>query len=52
MSNESPVERIKKASKGLRGTLKESLLDEHTPQDMQATIQIAMITKQVFTQVQ
>jgi sulfite reductase (NADPH) hemoprotein beta-component len=30
MSNESPVERIKKASKGLRGTLKESLLDEHT----------------------
>jgi len=28
--NESPVERIKKASKGLRGTLKESLLDEHT----------------------
>lgn len=30
MSNESAVERIKKASKGLRGTLKESLLDEHT----------------------
>src|SRR6476660_8202312 len=30
MSNESPVERIKKASRGLRGTLKESLLDEHT----------------------
>lgn len=28
--SESPVERIKKASKGLRGTLKESLLDEHT----------------------
>src|SRR5215216_6539763 len=28
--NESPVERIKKASQGLRGTLKESLLDEHT----------------------
>ena len=28
--NESLVERIKKASKGLRGTLKESLLDEHT----------------------
>ena len=28
--NESSVERIKKASKGLRGTLKESLLDEHT----------------------
>lgn len=28
--NESPVERIKKASKGLRGTLKESLGDEHT----------------------
>src|SRR3954467_13643085 len=28
--NESPVERIKKASKGLRGTLKESLADEHT----------------------
>lgn len=28
--NESPVERIKKASHGLRGTLKESLLDEHT----------------------
>lgn len=28
--NESPVERIKKASKGLRGTLKESLLDEYT----------------------
>ncbi len=28
--NESPVERIKKASRGLRGTLKESLLDEHT----------------------
>src|SRR5215510_10898055 len=27
---ESPVERIKKASRGLRGTLKESLLDEHT----------------------
>ncbi|CAN5117460.1 assimilatory sulfite reductase (NADPH) hemoprotein subunit [soil metagenome] len=27
---ESPVERIKKASDGLRGTLKESLLDEHT----------------------
>ncbi len=27
---ESPVERIKKASKGLRGTLKESLGDEHT----------------------
>lgn len=30
MANESPVERIKKASRGLRGTLKESLLDEHT----------------------
>ena len=30
MVNESPVERIKKASKGLRGTLKESLGDEHT----------------------
>ena len=30
MANESSVERIKKASKGLRGTLKESLLDEHT----------------------
>lgn len=29
-ANESPVEKIKKASKGLRGTLKESLLDEHT----------------------
>src|SRR3954466_5964015 len=28
--SESPVERIKKASKGLRGTLKERLLDEHT----------------------
>src|SRR4051812_50092203 len=28
--SESPVERIKKASSGLRGTLKESLLDEHT----------------------
>lgn len=28
--NESPVERIKKASHGLRGTLKESLKDEHT----------------------
>src|SRR5436189_697374 len=28
--NESPVERIKKASHGLRGTLKESLQDEHT----------------------
>lgn len=28
--NESPVERIKKASNGLRGTLKESLADEHT----------------------
>lgn len=28
--NESPVERIKKGSKGLRGTLKESLADEHT----------------------
>jgi sulfite reductase (NADPH) hemoprotein beta-component len=28
--NESPVERIKKASQGLRGTLKESLGDEHT----------------------
>jgi sulfite reductase (NADPH) hemoprotein beta-component len=28
--SESPVERIKKNSKGLRGTLKESLLDEHT----------------------
>lgn len=28
--NESPVERIKKASLGLRGTLTESLLDEHT----------------------
>src|SRR4051812_1668161 len=28
--SESPVERIKKASKGLRGTLKESLGDEHT----------------------
>ncbi len=28
--NESPTERIKKASKGLRGTLKESLGDEHT----------------------
>ncbi|NNV54832.1 NADPH-dependent assimilatory sulfite reductase hemoprotein subunit [Limnovirga soli] len=28
--NESPVERIKKASEGLRGTLAESLLDEHT----------------------
>jgi hypothetical protein len=28
--NESPVERIKKASEGLRGTLKESLLDEQT----------------------
>jgi len=27
---ETPVERIKKASHGLRGTLKESLLDEHT----------------------
>src|SRR3982751_5115498 len=29
-ATESPVERIKKASDGLRGTLKESLLDEHT----------------------
>jgi sulfite reductase (NADPH) hemoprotein beta-component len=29
-ANETPVERIKKASHGLRGTLKESLLDEHT----------------------
>jgi len=28
--SESPVERIKKASHGLRGTLKESLTDEHT----------------------
>lgn len=28
--NESSTERIKKASDGLRGTLKESLLDEHT----------------------
>lgn len=28
--NESPVERIKKNSKALRGTLKESLADEHT----------------------
>jgi len=28
--SESPVERIKKASHGLRGTLKESLHDEHT----------------------
>lgn len=28
--SESPVERIKKASDGLRGTLRESLLDEHT----------------------
>ncbi|WP_153800463.1 NADPH-dependent assimilatory sulfite reductase hemoprotein subunit [Foetidibacter luteolus] len=28
--NESPVERIKKNSHGLRGTLKESLKDEHT----------------------
>lgn len=28
--NESPVERIKKGSRGLRGTLKESLADEHT----------------------
>ncbi len=28
--SESPVERIKKQSEGLRGTLKESLLDEHT----------------------
>src|SRR3954453_4938334 len=28
--SESSTERIKKASKGLRGTLKESLLDEHT----------------------
>ena len=27
---ETPVEKIKKASHGLRGTLKESLLDEHT----------------------
>lgn len=27
---ESPVEKIKKASDGLRGTLKESLIDEHT----------------------
>ncbi len=27
---ESPIERIKKASKGLRGTLRESLGDEHT----------------------
>ncbi|HXW59952.1 MAG TPA: assimilatory sulfite reductase (NADPH) hemoprotein subunit [Myxococcota bacterium] len=27
---ESPIEKIKKASHGLRGTLKESLLDEHT----------------------
>lgn len=30
VTNESPVERIKKASEGLRGTLKESLLDEQT----------------------
>ena len=29
-NHESPVEKIKKASDGLRGTLKESLLDEHT----------------------
>jgi sulfite reductase (NADPH) hemoprotein beta-component len=29
---ESPAEKIKKASDGLRGTLKESLLDEHTGQ--------------------
>lgn len=29
-SNLSPIEKIKVASKGLRGTLKESLLDEHT----------------------
>lgn len=29
-STESPVEKIKKSSCGLRGTLKESLLDEHT----------------------
>ncbi len=28
--SESSVERIKKESEGLRGTLKESLLDEHT----------------------
>ena len=28
--NESPTEKIKKQSLGLRGTLKESLLDEHT----------------------
>ncbi len=28
--SETPVERIKKQSEGLRGTLKESLLDEHT----------------------
>ncbi len=28
--SESPTERIKKQSEGLRGTLKESLLDEHT----------------------
>ena len=28
--SETPVERKKKASHGLRGTLKESLLDEHT----------------------
>ena len=28
--SESPIERIKKQSEGLRGTLKESLLDEHT----------------------
>lgn len=29
-NNLSPIEKIKVASKGLRGTLKESLLDEHT----------------------
>jgi len=28
--SESPAERIKKQSEGLRGTMKESLLDEHT----------------------
>ena len=31
-SEESPIEKIKKGSHGLRGTLKESLLDEHTGQ--------------------
>src|SRR6478752_3978370 len=48
MANESSVERIKKASKGLRGTLKESLLNEHTGairEDDQETVQLHGILK-------